>query len=188
MVKVSYEQFLPSHGGQWTYPGDHRRGGRSWPSTRAPLSVLKMPSLRRWRPPPPARGLPLCWGRCSNQVLLHQSVIGLETKAAMDSTHPGGHRHRLRRGRVHLVAHLPLCGGRSPGEADYRDHRRGACLLPQPHPQASSPMTCDTGMVCPPGQDVHPGLRFHPSANHAGGLRYHGMSPVVSQLYHDGPH
>ena len=47
---------------------------------------------------------------------------------------------------------------------------------------------CDTGMVCPLAKMYTLGCGFIPSANHAGGLRYHGMSPVVSQLYHDGLH
>ncbi len=45
---------------------------------------------------------------------------------------------------------------------------------------------CDTGMVCPLAKMYTLGSGFIPSANHAGGLRYHGMSPVLSQLYHDG--
>ena len=47
---------------------------------------------------------------------------------------------------------------------------------------------CDTGMVCPLAKMYTLGSGFIPSANHAGGLRYHGMSPVLSQLYHDGLH
>ena len=45
---------------------------------------------------------------------------------------------------------------------------------------------CDTGMVCPLAKMYTLGSGFIPSANHAGGLRYHGMSPILSQLYHDG--
>lgn len=45
---------------------------------------------------------------------------------------------------------------------------------------------CDTGMVTPLAKMYTLGSGFIPSPNHAGGLRYHGMSPVVSQLYHDG--
>ena len=45
---------------------------------------------------------------------------------------------------------------------------------------------CDTGMVCPLAKMYTLGSGFIPSANHAGGLRYHGMSSTLSQLYHDG--
>ena len=45
---------------------------------------------------------------------------------------------------------------------------------------------CDTGMICPLAKMYTLGSSFIPSANHAGGLRFHGMSPVLSQLYHDG--
>ena len=45
---------------------------------------------------------------------------------------------------------------------------------------------CDTGMVCPLAKMYTLGSGFIPSANHSGGLRYHGMSPILSQLYHDG--
>ena len=45
---------------------------------------------------------------------------------------------------------------------------------------------CDTGMVCPLAKMYTLGSGFIPSPNHAGGLRYHGMSSILSQLYHDG--
>ncbi len=76
-------------------------------------------------------------GSVLNQVLLHQSVIGLagDQGGHGQVRHPGGHRHRLRRGRVQPGrSHLPLCGGEAPGGGRLPDHRRGARLLPQPHP------------------------------------------------------
>jgi tryptophan synthase beta chain len=45
---------------------------------------------------------------------------------------------------------------------------------------------CDTGKVTPLAKMYTLGSGFIPSANHAGGLRYHGMSPILSKLYHDG--
>ena len=45
---------------------------------------------------------------------------------------------------------------------------------------------CDTGRVCPLAKMYTLGSGFIPSANHAGGLRYHGMSPILSELYHEG--
>ena len=78
-------------------------------------------------------------------------------------------------------------GEKLRGRAGLPLHRGGAGLLPEPLRAAALPTTfCDTGKVCPLAKDVHPGQRLHPSPSHAGGLRYHGMSPVLSQLYHDG--
>jgi tryptophan synthase beta chain len=45
---------------------------------------------------------------------------------------------------------------------------------------------CDTGKVCPLAKMYTLGSGFIPSANHAGGLRYHGMSSTVSELYDQG--
>ena len=44
---------------------------------------------------------------------------------------------------------------------------------------------CDSAKTTPLAKMYTLGCGFMPSPNHAGGLRYHGMSPVVSQLYHD---
>ena len=127
-------------------------------------------------------------GSVLNLVLLHQSVIGLETKAAMDKygivpdviigcagggSNLGG-----------LIA--PFMGEKLRGERDYR------IIAVEP---ASCPSLtrgkylydfCDTGMVCPLAKMYTLGSNFIPSPNHAGGLRYHGMSSIVSQLYDDG--
>ena len=127
-------------------------------------------------------------GSVLNQVLLHQSVIGLEAKAAMDKydikpdmiigcagggSNLGG-----------LIA--PFMGQKLRKEADYQ------IIAVEP---ASCPSFtrgkylydfCDTGMICPLAKMYTLGSGFIPSANHAGGLRFHGMSSTLSELYDQG--
>ncbi len=127
-------------------------------------------------------------GSVLNQVLLHQSIIGLEAKAALDkySVKPdiiigcaGGGSN---------VGGLisPFVGEMLRGEADYRIIAVEPASCPSLTRGKFAYDFCDTGMVCPLAKMYTLGSNFIPSANHAGGLRYHGMSPVVSQLYHDG--
>ena len=127
-------------------------------------------------------------GSVLNQVLLHQSVIGLETKAALDKygvvpdiivgcagggSNLGG-----------LIS--PFMGEKLRGERDYRIIAVEPASCPSFTRGRFAYDFCDTGMVCPLAKMYTLGSGFIPSANHAGGLRYHGMSPVLSQLYHDG--
>lgn len=127
-------------------------------------------------------------GSVLNQVLLHQSVIGLETKIALDKyqikpdviigcagggSNLGG-----------LIA--PFMGEKLRGEADYRFIAVEPASCPSFTRGVFAYDFCDTGMVCPLAKMYTLGSGFIPSANHAGGLRYHGMSSVLSQLYHDG--
>ena len=127
-------------------------------------------------------------GSVLNQVLLHQSVIGLETKAACEKF---GIKPDMIIGCAGGGSNLgglisPFMGEKLRGEADYE------IIAVEP---ASCPSFtrgkyvydfCDTGMVTPLAKMYTLGHDFIPSANHAGGLRFHGMSPVLSQLYHDG--
>ena len=127
-------------------------------------------------------------GSVLNQVLLHQSVIGLESKAAMDKY---GIKPDIIIGCAGGGSNLgglisPFMGEKLRGEADYR------IIAVEP---ASCPSFtrgkyvydfCDTGMVCPLAKMYTLGSGFIPSPNHAGGLRYHGMSSILSQLYADG--
>ena len=127
-------------------------------------------------------------GSVLNQVLLHQSIIGLETKAAFEKI---GVKPDIIIGCAGGGSNLggliaPFMGEKLRGEADYR------IIAVEP---ASCPSFtrgkfvydfCDTGKVCPMAKMYTLGHGFIPSANHAGELRYHGMSPVLSQLYHDG--
>ena len=127
-------------------------------------------------------------GSVLNQVVLHQSIIGLETKAALEKydikpdmiigcagggSNLGG-----------LIS--PFMAEKIRGEKDYR------IIAVEP---ASCPSLtrgkyvydfCDTGRITPLAKMYTLGSEFIPSANHAGGLRYHGMSPILSQLYDDG--
>ena len=127
-------------------------------------------------------------GSVLNQVLLHQSVIGLEAKAALDKydvkpdviigcagggSNLGG-----------LIA--PFMGEKLRGEADYRIIAVEPASCPSFTRGKFAYDFCDTGMVCPLAKMYTLGSGFIPSANHAGGLRYHGMSSTLSQLYHDG--
>ena len=127
-------------------------------------------------------------GSVLNQVLLHQSVIGLETKTALDKygivpdiiigcagggSNLGG-----------LIS--PFMGEKLRGEKDYRIIAVEPASCPSFTRGVFAYDFCDTGMVCPLAKMYTLGSGFIPSANHAGGLRYHGMSPILSQLYHDG--
>ena len=127
-------------------------------------------------------------GSVLNQVLLHQSVIGLETKAALDKygvvpdiiigcagggSNLGG-----------LIS--PFMGEKLRGERDYQFIAVEPASCPSFTRGKFAYDFCDTGKVCPLAKMYTLGSGFIPSPNHAGGLRYHGMSPIVSQLYHDG--
>ena len=127
-------------------------------------------------------------GSVLNQVLLHQSVIGLETKAALDKygvvpdviigcagggSNLGG-----------LIA--PFMGEKLRGERDYRIIAVEPASCPSFTRGKYAYDFCDTGMVCPLAKMYTLGSGFIPAPNHAGGLRYHGMSSILSQLYADG--
>ena len=127
-------------------------------------------------------------GSVLSQVLLHQSVIGLECKVAMDKygivpdviigcagggSNLGG-----------LIS--PFMGEKLRGERDYRIIAVEPASCPSFTRGVFAYDFCDTGKVCPLAKMYTLGSSFIPSANHAGGLRYHGMSSILSQLYHDG--
>ena len=124
-------------------------------------------------------------GSVLNQVLLHQSIIGLETKIALDKYNvkpdiiigcAGGGSNL-----GGLIS--PFMGEKLRGEADYRI----IAVEPASCPSFTRAYDfCDTGMVCPLSKMYTLGSGFIPSANHAGGLRYHGMNSTLSELYHQG--
>lgn len=127
-------------------------------------------------------------GSVLNQVLLHQSVIGLETKTALDKFNvkpdiiigcAGGGSNL-----GGLIA--PFMGEKLRGEADYRIIAVEPASCPSFTRGVYAYDFCDTGMVCPLAKMYTLGSDFIPSANHAGGLRYHGMSSTLSELYHQG--
>ena len=127
-------------------------------------------------------------GSVLNQVLLHQSVIGLESKIAMDKY---GIKPDIIIGCAGGGSNLgglisPFMGEKLRGEADYRIIAVEPASCPSFTRGVFAYDFCDTGMVCPLAKMYTLGSDFIPSANHAGGLRYHGMSPVLSQLYDDG--
>ena len=127
-------------------------------------------------------------GSVLNQVLLHQSVIGLETKTAMDKYNikpdiiigSAGGGSNL----GGLIA--PFMGEKLRGDADYRIIAVEPASCPSFTRGVYAYDFCDTGMVCPLAKMYTLGSDFIPSANHAGGLRYHGMSSILSQHYDDG--
>ena len=126
-------------------------------------------------------------GSVLNQVLLHQSIIGLETKAALDKY---GIKPDIIIGCAGGGSNLgglisPFAGEMLRGEADYRIIAVEPASCPSLTRGRFAYDFCDTGMICPLAKMYTLGSGFIPSANHAGGLRYHGMSSVVSQLYHD---
>ncbi|MBQ3575558.1 MAG: TrpB-like pyridoxal phosphate-dependent enzyme, partial [Clostridia bacterium] len=127
-------------------------------------------------------------GSVLNQVLLHQTIIGLETKAAMDKydivpdiiigcagggSNLGG-----------LIA--PFMGEKIRGERDYQFIAVEPASCPSLTRGKYAYDFCDTGKICPLQKMYTLGSGYIPAPNHAGGLRYHGMSSILSQLYDDG--
>ena len=127
-------------------------------------------------------------GSVLNQVLLHQTIIGLETKAALDKY---GIKPDIIIGCAGGGSNLgglisPFMGDKLRGEADYRIIAVEPASCPSFTRGKFAYDFCDTGMICPLAKMYTLGSQFIPSANHAGGLRFHGMSTILSQLYHDG--
>ena len=127
-------------------------------------------------------------GSVLNQVLLHQSIIGLETKAAFDKI---GVKPDIIIGCAGGGSNLggliaPFMGEKLRGEADYRIIAVEPASCPSFTRGKFAYDFCDTGMICPLAKMYTLGSGFIPSPNHAGGLRFHGMSTTLSQLYHDG--
>ena len=127
-------------------------------------------------------------GSVLNQVLLHQTVIGLETKTALDKY---GVKADIIIGCAGGGSNLgglisPFMGEKIRGEADYRIIAVEPASCPSFTRGKYAYDFCDTGMVCPLQKMYTLGSNFIPAATHAGGLRYHGMSSLLSQLYADG--
>lgn len=127
-------------------------------------------------------------GSVLNQVLLHQSIIGMETKAAMDQY---GIKPDIIIGCAGGGSNLgglmsPFLGEALRGEADYRFIAVEPASCPSLTRGAFAYDYCDTGKICPMAKMYTLGCDYIPSASHAGGLRYHGMNPILSKLYDDG--
>ena len=127
-------------------------------------------------------------GSVLNQVLLHQSVIGVETKIALDKY---GITPDIIIGCAGGGSNLgglisPFMGEKLRGEKNYRIIAVEPASCPSFTRGVYAYDFCDTGMVCPLAKMYTLGSDFIPAPNHAGGLRYHGMSPVLSELYDEG--
>ena len=127
-------------------------------------------------------------GSVLNQVLLHQSIIGLETKTAMDKY---GIKPDMIIGCAGGGSNLgvlisPFMGEQLRGEADYQYIAVEPASCPSFTRGRYMYDFCDTGMICPLAKMYTLGSGFIPSANHAGGLRFHGLSSTLSELYDQG--
>ncbi|MBQ8052209.1 MAG: TrpB-like pyridoxal phosphate-dependent enzyme [Lachnospiraceae bacterium] len=196
MVKVSYEQkpfrreVMRTYGASVTpSPSDTTQVGRKilaeHPGTTGSLGCAISEAVEVAVTNP---GYRYVLGSVLNQVLLHQSVIGLETKAALDKY---GVKADMIIGCAGGGSNLggliaPFMGEKLRGEADYRIIAVEPSSCPSFTRGVYAYDFCDTGMVCPLAKMYTLGSDFIPAPNHAGGLRYHGMSPVLSQLYDDG--
>lgn len=196
MVKVSYEQkpfrreVMRTYGASVTpSPSTSTAVGRkileAHPGTTGSLGCAISEAVEAATS---TEGYRYVLGSVLNQVLLHQSVIGLEAKAAMDKY---GIKPDIIIGCAGGGSNLggliaPFMGEKLRGEADYRIIAVEPASCPSFTRGKFAYDFCDTGMVCPLAKMYTLGSGFIPSANHAGGLRYHGMSSTLSQLYDDG--
>lgn len=196
MVKVSYEQkpfrreVMRTYGASVTpSPSESTEVGRKilkeHPGTTGSLGCAISEAVEAATT---REGYRYVLGSVLNQVMLHQSVIGLETKAAMDKY---GITPDVIIGCAGGGSNLgglisPFMGEVLRGEKEYKFIAVEPASCPSLTRGKFAYDFCDTGMVCPLAKMYTLGSGFIPSANHAGGLRYHGMSPVVSQLYADG--
>ncbi|HIS81388.1 MAG TPA: TrpB-like pyridoxal phosphate-dependent enzyme [Candidatus Scatomonas merdavium] len=196
MVKVSYEQkpfrreVMRTYGASVTpSPSDTTEVGRKilaeHPGTTGSLGCAISEAVEVATTNP---GYRYVLGSVLNQVLLHQSVIGLETKTAMDKY---GIKPDIIIGCAGGGSNLgglisPFMGEKLRGEADYQFIAVEPASCPSFTRGKFLYDFCDTGMICPLAKMYTLGSGFIPSANHAGGLRFHGMSSTLSQLYHDG--
>ena len=196
MVKVSYEQkpfrreVMRTYGAAVTpSPSDTTSVGRAilkeHPGTTGSLGCAISEAVEAAASQP---GYRYVLGSVLNQVLLHQSIIGLEAKAALDKYNivpdiiigcAGGGSNL-----GGLIS--PFMGEKLRGERDYQFIAVEPASCPSFTRGKFAYDFCDTGKVCPLAKMYTLGSNFIPSANHAGGLRYHGMSPVLSELYHEG--
>ena len=196
MVKVSYEQkpfrreVMRTYGATVTpSPSDTTEVGRKilaeHPGTTGSLGCAISEAVEAETK---LDGYRYVLGSVLNQVLLHQTVIGLETKAALD-------KYNIKPDMIigcagggsnlgGLVS--PFIGEMLRGENQYQIIAVEPASCPSFTRGKFAYDFCDTGKVCPLAKMYTLGSNFIPSANHAGGLRYHGMSPILSQLYHDG--
>jgi len=193
MVKCSYEQKPFRREVMRTYGADvtpspslktavGRKINAEFPGTSGSLGCAISEAVEAVTSLPNARYL---LGSVLNQVCLHQSIIGLETQAALKKLGvkpdviigcAGGGSNL-----AGLIA--PFMGEKLRGEADYRFVAVEPASCPSLTRGRYAYDFCDTGRVCPLAKMYTLGSGFIPSANHAGGLRYHGMNSLLSELH-----
>ena len=195
MVKCSYEQkpfrreVIRTYGAKITpSPSNTTNVGRKilaeFPGTTGSLGCAISEAVEAATTQP---GYRYVLGSVLSQVLLHQTVIGLETMTAMDKY---GIKPDVIIGCAGGGSNLgglisPFMGRKLRGEADYQFIAVEPASCPSLTRGKYVYDFCDTGHVCPLAKMYTLGSEFIPSANHAGGLRYHGMSSILSQLYND---
>ncbi len=195
MVKVSYEQkpfrreVMRTYGADVTpSPSDKTEVGRKiraqFPDTNGSLGCAISEAVEA---AVTQEGYRYVLGSVLTQVLIHQSVIGLETKIALDKY---GEKPDIIIGCAGGGSNLggliaPFMGEKLRGEADYRVIAVEPASCPSFTRGTYAYDFCDTGAICPLAKMYTLGSSFMPAPNHAGGLRYHGMSSVLSQLYDD---
>lgn len=195
MVKCSFEQkpfrreVMRTYGAKVTpSPSDTTSIGRKilaeHPGTTGSLGCAISEAVEAATSQP---GYRYVLGSVLNQVLLHQTVIGLETKTALDKY---GIKPDIVIGCAGGGSNLgglvsPFVGEMLRGEAKYRIIAVEPASCPSFTRGKYAYDFCDTGMICPLAKMYTLGSQFIPSASHAGGLRFHGMSTILSQLYHD---
>ena len=196
MVKVSYEQkphrreVMRTYGANVTpSPSESTKVGRDilarFPGTSGSLGCAISEAVEVAVNTP---GYRYVLGSVLNQVMLHQSIIGLESKAALDKY---GVKADIIIGCAGGGSNLggliaPFMGEKLRGEADYKFIAVEPVSCPSFTRGKFAYDYCDTGMVCPLAKMYTLGSGFIPAPVHSGGLRYHGMSSTLSQLYDDG--
>ena len=196
MVKVSYEQkphrreVMRTYGANVTpSPSETTEIGREilrkHPGTGGSLGCAISEAVEVATSTP---GYRYVLGSVLNPVMLHQSVIGMEAKTALDKY---GVKPDIIIGCAGGGSNLggliaPFMGEKLRGEADYRFIAVEPASCPSFTRGKFAYDYCDTGMVCPLAKMCTLGSNFIPAPNHSGGLRYHGMNPILSQLYADG--
>lgn len=195
MVKVSYEQkpfrreVMRTYGAKVTpspsmLTNVGRKINEEFPGTTGSLGCAISEAVEAATT---QEGYRYVLGSVLSQVLLHQTIIGLETKAALDKY---GIKADMIIGCAGGGSNLgglisPFVGEILRGEADYDIIAVEPASCPSLTRGVYAYDYCDTGKICPLAKMYTLGSGFIPSANHAGGLRYHGMSSIVSQLYDD---
>ena len=196
MVKVSYEQkpfrrdVMRTYGAKVTpSPSDTTEVGKKilaeHPGTTGSLGCAISEAVEA---AVTKEGYRYVLGSVLNQVLLHQSVIGQETKTALEKygIEPDMIIGCCGGGSNFGGLISPFMGEKIRGEKNYRIIGVEPASCPSLTRGKYAYDFCDTGMVCPLAKMYTLGSGFIPSPNHAGGLRYHGMSGIISQLYDDG--